>query len=167
MALQDKDLPRLTAHIAEHGSAEGFVPTPRKKRSQEESQMQRALIKWWQLQCRVFGVPELCLFSIPNGGGRSGPRVGSLLKAEGLRKGAPDLMVATARKHVEVDGVGPQSTCWMQEYHGLFLELKRKDGRLSPEQEVYHEILRKQGYCVKVAWSLTEAINIITAYLHP
>ena len=50
-------------------------------------------------------------------------------------------------------------------HHGLFLELKRKDGVLSPEQEVFHEILRKQGYKVVVCRSLNDCINQITTYL--
>ena len=130
-------------------------PLPKRKRSQEESQMQRALMKWWHLQCRVFQVPELLLFSIPNGGQRSAI-TGAILKAEGARKGAPDLMLAVAGGHGGVEHHDP---------HGLFLELKRRDGVLSPEQEVFHELLRAQGYKVVVVWSLTEAINEITAYL--
>lgn len=160
MRLQSHQLLAYRTHLKAGGKPEDFqmpAPVPRKKRSQEESQMQRALMQWWHAQHRAFGVPELMLFSIPNGGGRSGPVVGSILKAEGLRKGAPDLMLAVARPLVIFTGAMT---------HGLFLELKRRDGRLSPEQEVFHGLLKQQGYAVSVVWSLTEAINAITSYLN-
>lgn len=160
MRLQPHQLRAYTAHIKDGGNPEDFqmpAPVPRKKRSQEESQMQRALMQWWHAQHRAFGVSELMLFSIPNGGARTAV-TGAILKAEGARKGAPDLMLAVPRYRREV---------WKDEVweHGLFLELKRRDGRLSPEQEVFHSLLRQQGYKVVVVWSLTEAINEITTYL--
>jgi len=127
-------------------------PVVRKKHSQEESRMQRSFIKWWHLNCRHFGVPELCLFSIPNGGARSAI-TGSIMKAEGARKGVPDLMLAVRRAD---PGNGA---------YGLFLELKRPTGVVSPEQTEYHRILRNQGYRVEVCWSLAECINTITQYL--
>lgn len=136
------------------------LPAP-KKRSQEESLMQRALMRWWKENCAKFGVHEWCLFSIPNGGGRSGPVTGSILKAEGLRKGAPDLMLSVGRlRNRTVDGVVMPDS-----YYGLFLELKRPRGIVSPEQQEFHEILTAHGYKVIVCRSLQDAINQITSYL--
>ena len=158
--LQKHQLLALAAHQRLGLPPEGFVmppPLPRKPRNNEESVMQRALIKWWQVNCRHFGVPELCLFSIPNGGNGDAKR-GSIMKAEGQRKGAPDLMLAVARQ--------PEiSAAFWRGYHGLFLELKRPAGIVAPEQEVYHEILQKQGYAVHVCRSLQDCINQITTYL--
>lgn len=128
----------------------GQRPKESKPRSNEESRSQQFLIKWWQMQCRTFNVPELALAAIPNGGGRSGPVAGAILKREGLRKGFPDLMILAKR------GI----------YGALFLEMKTRDGVLSPEQESYRDILTKQGYKVVVCRSTMEAINQITAYLH-
>jgi len=123
--------------------------------------MQRCLIRWWQYKAREFGVPILCLMSIPNGGGRSGAVIGSILKAEGLRKGAPDLFLACGRmRNKMVEGVVTADS-----YHGLFLELKTPEGRVSPEQEVYHEILRHQGYRVEVCRSFEQCVYVITKYL--
>lgn len=133
-------------------------PLPRKKMSQEESLMQRALIRWWTANCRHFGVPELALFSVPNGGARS-PVTGKILKLEGARRGVPDLFLSVPRRPTPPPG----STT--PHYSGLFLELKRPQGIVSPEQEVYHEILTKQGYRVVVCRSLQECINQITTYL--
>lgn len=166
MRLQPHQLRALRAHEALPEPRPEFVmppPKPKKKRSTEESQMQRSLITWWQRQCRVFGVPELALFSIPNGGARSSI-TGAILKAEGARKGVPDLFLAVPKINSSI-GAYDQSE-EDPDIHGLFLELKRREGILSPEQEVYHEILRKQGYKVVVVWSLLEAIQEITSYLN-
>lgn len=143
--------------------AQGPRPKERKKMSREESIMQIAFVRWWALNCRVFGVPELALFSIPNGGWR-GVVTGSILKAEGARKGAPDLFLASPAAHWGPDDADSMNKI-MTTRHGLFLELKRREGVLSPEQEVYHEILRKQGYQVNVCRSLAECIDVTTTYL--
>jgi hypothetical protein len=137
-------------------------PLPRKPRSNEESTMQRALIRWWQVNCRVFGVPEILLLSIPNGGNGSAKR-GSIMKAEGQRKGAPDLMLAVVRPSI----AHYQAPAFSKTEHrnGLFLELKTRKGTVSPEQEVFHQRLTEQGYRVRVCRTLVECINEITAYL--
>ncbi len=127
--------------------------------------MQRALIKWWTANCRHFGVPELCLFSVPNGFNGSAKR-GSVMKKEGQRRGCPDLMLAVPQ--ADRNQGRSDNECheeWLPDLHGLFLELKTPSGRLSPEQEVYHEILAKQGYKVVVCRSLGECIDQITTYL--
>jgi uncharacterized protein YcgL (UPF0745 family) len=54
---------------------------------------------------------------------------------------------------------------WLQDEHGLFLELKTRKGTVSPEQEVFHQRLTEQGYRVRVCRTLVECINEITAYL--
>lgn len=154
-----------SADLATLRSNPGAVLPAPKKRSQEESIMQRNLIRWWKENCATFVVPEICLFSIPNGGGRSGPVTGSILKAEGLRKGAPDLFLAVPRKKVEAFNLGPQRLDLHSVWCGLFLELKRKNGIVSPEQTAFHEALRAQGYSVWIARELGTAIDIITTYL--
>lgn len=109
--------------------------------------MQRHCIKWWQVTCRSLGVPEILLFSIPNGGQR-GPAAAAIFKAEGLRTGAPDLFLAVPRGG----------------WHGLFLELKRREGVVSPQQEVFHELLSKQAYKVVVCRTANSVIDEITHY---
>lgn len=157
MTLQPHQLRAITA-------GQPVPPPIRKPRNNEESVMQRALIKWWTVNCRHFGVPELCLFSIPNGGNGSAKR-GSIMKAEGQRKGAPDLFLAVPRLHyVGLSDHEPAMPGFIT-HHGLFLELKRPAGVVAPEQEVYHEILTKQGYKVVVCRALAECIDQITTYL--
>jgi hypothetical protein len=145
--------------LAKDGKQTGPRPPDRKKRSREESIMQTHLIEWWHLNCRHFGVPEILLASCPNGGGRSGPRVGAILKAEGLRAGFPDLGLYVPRRPRPI---GMTTT---PHYSGLFLELKCREGVVSPEQEVFHELLQAQGYKVCVVRTLQDAINQITLYL--
>jgi hypothetical protein len=168
MNLDDRQLHKI---MVEQGHAPSFMPkTPRKKRSNVESQMQRALISWWHAQHKAFGVHEWQLFSIPNGGGRSGAVVGSILKAEGLRKGVPDVFLAVVREStVTINPAPPKqmvpSVKWCIT-PGLFIEMKTAKGVVSVEQAQYHKILREAGYKVEVCWSVINAINVITAYLH-
>ncbi len=149
----DRDIARL---MREQGIEPSFTPPKaRKKRDDEESRNQRELMKWWQYACRGLGVAEILLLSIPNGGGRSGAVVGSILKAEGLRKGAPDLFLA----------VGHDSDCIRGYSHGLFIEMKTTTGQPSPEQEVFHGLLRASGYQVNVCRGWERARDVILAYL--
>lgn len=151
-------MPRLQKHQLKALTAglELPPPIPRKKMSQEESIMQRALIRWWSANCRHFGIPEWLLFSIPNGGARS-PVTGKILKLEGARRGVPDLFLA-------VSCIAGNET-HLARYFGLFLELKRPAGIVAPEQEAYHKLLTEQGYKVVVVRSLNAAIDAITTYL--
>jgi len=113
-----------------------------------EHQEQKAVVEWalWhELQH-----PELkMLFAIPNGTYKSKAASG-MFKAEGLKKGVPDLMLAVARKG----------------YHGLFIEMKRlKGGVVSKEQVWWLNALSEQGYRVATCRGYDQAINIIKDYL--
>ncbi len=136
-------------YMAKHNnSLDGYV-MPAKRRNLE-SEMQRALVKWWGANCQHFGVAECLLFSIPNGGG-GGEKRGHWLKMEGCRKGAPDLVLATNSYDMSLSA--------------LFMELKTPTGRVLPEQAAFHAALRSQGYRVEIVRTLEEGINIITTYL--
>ena len=124
------------------------IPPP-KRRKNLESEMQRALIKWWGVECKKFGVPECLLFSIPNGGNWDAKR-GSIMKLEGQRKGAPDLMLAVNMGHSG---------------GALFIELKTSVGALSVDQSLFHVHLTNYGYRTAVCRSLEEAQKVITEYL--
>lgn len=108
---------------------------------------QRALMQWAEIEAGRH--PELALlFAIPNGGHRI-PAVAVRLKAEGVKAGVPDLFLPVAR----------------QECHGLWIEMKAKDGRVSPKQGEWMERLEEQGYRVAVAFSAEEAMQILKDYL--
>lgn len=115
-----------------------------------EHDEQSALMKWAAFQERV--IPELRnLFALPNGGWRH-PATAARLKAEGVKPGVPDLMLA-----------------WpCNGYSGLFVEMKRKVGsRLSPEQQEWRERLTLAGYRVEVCKGFDAAKDAIINYLKP
>lgn len=113
-----------------------------------EAQEQRALFDWAE---RLKGkYPELALlYHVPNEGKRS-VITGARLRSEGLRRGVPDLCLPVARNG----------------YHGLYIELKRKQGgRLTEDQERWIDALIQQGYCATVCKGWTEAALMIVEYL--
>ena len=87
------------------------------------------------------------LFAVPNGGLRH-PKVAAQLKAEGVKPGVPDLVLAMAR-----DG-----------YHGLYVELKKQGGKTSKVQREWHARLRKAGYKVEVCYGHQDAYEAIENY---
>jgi len=50
-------------------------------------------------------------------------------------------------------------------YHGLFIELKSKNGRLSEYQKTWVDNLNDRAYKAVVCYSLDEAINAVREYL--
>ena len=86
--------------------------------------------------------------AIPNGGERNAI-VGAKLKAEGVRRGVPDLFLAFPRHG----------------YSGLWIEMKSSKGKVSPEQHQWLKALQEVGYEVKIAYSAEEAIGALTRYL--
>lgn len=112
-----------------------------------EAQHQRNVIVWSQIHRDEY--PELALlFHIPNGGSRD-PVEAAHLKAQGVRKGIPDLYLSVARRG----------------YHGLFAEMKTPKGRLSPEQKWWGERLTAQGYLWRVCYGWEEAVKMLEWYL--
>ena len=116
-----------------------------------EHQMQCAVIRWWQYAHHSYKLPEFALFAIPNGGARDAV-TGALMKAEGVRAGAPDLMLAVPW--------GP--------YHdnsGLFIEMKANKNKPTSQQLAFIAYLESAGYKCAVHWSAISAIEEIKAYL--
>ena len=122
-----------------------------------ESQSQSAVIDWWRLACKGYGLPEFALFSIPNGAHKS-MAARMKFKREGLRAGVPDLFLAVPHVLNCDDG----STAYIP---GLWLEMKRKGGRVSPEQTAFLLYARKQGYHAHICYSADETIAAIKGYL--
>ena len=80
------------------------------------------------------------------------------MKRAGAIKGWPDLFLAAPI----ISWNGNEQV----EYHGLFLELKRrKGGKVDPEQAEIHRLLREQGYRVEVCHGSDQAIKVIMDYL--
>ncbi len=120
------------------------------RRSSGEAGEQAAVIAWWLCAHRGLGVPDVrLLYHVPNGGKRS-IVTAAKMKQAGVRAGVPDLFLAIARGG----------------FHGLYIELKRRDGgELSNEQREVISLLGAQGYCVEVAAGWEKAAALIEAYL--
>ena len=128
---------------------------PRAPRRHEEHDQQCMLIKW----CATFEhkYPALRnIFAIPNAGVAGGARRGGWLRAEGVKAGVPDLLLAWPMN-------GNNNRLFSMA--GLWIEMKTATGRVSPEQKEWHEQLRRSGYAVAVCRSAEEAIETISKYL--
>ena len=123
-------------------------PKPPRSDQPTEHEEQAAVCQWAALVREQY--PELdLLFAIPNGA-RVAWTQAKKLRAEGLAAGVPDLMLPVAREG----------------YHGLFIEMKRRrGGNLSPEQKLWGDALRKQGYLVIMAAGADRAITWLEKYL--
>jgi hypothetical protein len=113
-----------------------------------EHQEQAAVIAWWRLNHMRYKLPEFALAAVPNGGARD-VITGSRLKAEGVRRGTPDLMLTW-----------PALGC-----HGFFAEMKVGSNKPSPEQREFLSHLISAGYRAIVCYSADEAIAEIKRYL--
>ncbi len=104
-------------------------------------------MRWCELENGA--TPELALiFAIPNGTATS-ERIGARMKAEGVKKGVPDLMLPVPRGG----------------YSGLFIEMKTPTGHFREEQRRWCLDLRNQSYAVEVCRSFAEALEVVRAYL--
>ena len=122
-----------------------------------EHQEQKAVIDWWRLACKGYGLPEYVLFSIPNGAHLAGDsRLRAIkmanLKKTGLRPGIPDLFLAIPEPRFP--------GC------GLFIEMKVKPNKPSAEQAKVIADLRAASYGVSVCYSADEAVETIKDYLY-
>lgn len=89
------------------------------------------------------------MFHIPNGGKR-GKVEAIRFKAEGVKAGVPDICLPVPRG----------------EWHGLYIELKRREGgRVSQDQVDWMEALMRQGYYTAICRGSEDAQRVILAYL--
>lgn len=145
--------PRTSAGLYDLMVREGMNPVgPRPKdrprRDNAEHRTQAALIVWWNRAHIDYGVPEILLFSIPNGGWRD-PIGARILKTEGQRNGVSDLFLSVSRGG----------------FHGLYVEMKAPEGYTSPEQRAFLKSVGDQGYLGRVCYSCESAMNEIAGYL--
>jgi len=116
-------------------------------KARDEHAEQVALFRWAGM-ARV-RYPELALlYAIPNGGHRH-IQVARRLKAEGVKRGVPDVCMPVPR-------VG-----WC----GLYIELKTATGTVSPAQRVWLRALQDQGHRVAICRGWESARGVIEEYL--
>lgn len=125
----------------------------RKRRSPKvrtpEHLEQVALMAWANLPTTLRVWPELSLLhAVPNGGHRF-IQVAKGMKEEGVKAGVPDLDLPVPRG----------------EFAGLRIEMKAKDGSVSPAQSWWLKELQCQGYCASVCFGWEEAQKLIIRYL--
>lgn len=113
-----------------------------------ESQEQQSLFQWARLMEGRY--PELrLLHAIPNGGLRN-KATAAILSAEGVKSGVPDICLPVARGG----------------YHGLYIELKRREGgRPSKAQIDWIIRLNEQGHKANICLGWEEARAVIEKYL--
>lgn len=129
-------------------------PSPEEyARSGTEDSLQISIFMWAQKNFEKY--PELhWLFAIPNGGFRTKAGAGKL-RAMGVKKGIPDIMLPIRR--------GP--------YAGLLIELKKeatagkRAGQVQPDQKKWIEFFKSQGYGAMVCVGFEQTINTIIQYL--
>lgn len=107
----------------------------------EESIIQIQVCEWLN-QCT-----DLPFYHFANEGKRTYANA-SILKRMGLKAGVSDLFI-------------PRGT---DNFHGLFLELKSKNGKLTDTQLNFMNEMIKEGFGAHVAYSSSEAIQIIKAF---
>jgi hypothetical protein len=112
-----------------------------------EHQEQVTLFRWVALVRSSHPELEL-LHAIPNGGHRH-KAVAARLKAEGVKRGVPDLCLPVARN----------------DWHGLYIEMKTSKGRLSEHQKYWAEVLPANGYRFELCRSWQQAALTIADYL--
>lgn len=105
-----------------------------------EAHEQIAVIQY----CDIKRIP---VFAIPNGGTRNKIEAANL-KRQGVKKGVPDLYIPVAKGG----------------YHGLFIEMKYGKGKPSKYQNLWIELLNRNGYLATVCWGADEAIKTIDKY---
>jgi len=114
----------------------------------KESAEQQALFEWAKLMQAQH--PELALLhAIGNGNSKRSVIQGARMKREGVLAGVSDIFLPVARGA----------------YHGMYLEMKVKGGRLSDSQKWWLRETTKQGYLSAVCYGWQEASDAIKKYL--
>ncbi|TVU68080.1 VRR-NUC domain-containing protein [Cobetia crustatorum] len=143
-----------------------MITTPRKaprkaikrpakaRRIDREGLEQKVLIRWLYGEMRrgqpVGVLLEDVTYHVPNGGQRN-KKTAADLKAQGVRAGVSDLVVASARGG----------------WHGLYLEFKAKpphDAALADAQRKWLAHMEARGYLAVLAKGVEEAQAVLAAY---
>lgn len=108
------------------------------------------MIQWGQQPHIRAQYPELkLLFHIKNEERNATAQSVAVDRANGVRKGVPDLCLPVARGN----------------WHGLYIEMKSPTGRLRPEQQWWLERLTEQGYKAVCCYCWQDAVETIRKYL--
>lgn len=126
-----------------------MTDAPKKRRASPEHQHQCALFRWARNPATLRKYPELRLLSSSLNGVKLTKAQAAKAKAAGMLAGEHDVRLPVARGRF---------TC-------LSIEMKAGDGRPTPAQLEYGELLEAEGGCVRFCWTWIEAKEVIEAYL--
>ncbi len=124
------------------------APKPKSPDDSSEHAEQAHAIHWWRYNHMKYGLPMFALYAVPNSAER-GNWLANRMKAEGLRAGIPDLVLAKP----------------MGRYAGLYVEMKYGDNTTSAEQDEVMFYLRSVNYRCEVCYTGEAAIQTIRSYL--
>lgn len=108
------------------------------------------------------------MFAIPNGGQRSKITAANL-KAEGVKRGVPDVCLPLPIVSEPCEGSARVGT--FTRYCGLYIEMKRpksgsnQAGSTSPDQDDWIAYLRSVGYAVSVCFDWRSAAKEVQSYV--
>ena len=153
MTAEEDAARRLERQRAKRAAKKARIPT--------EHAEQSVLCQWWAVYAAAHRLDVRLLMAIPNAQkfmslAKNMHAALATVRAEGFRDGVPDLLLAIPKMD--------DTTDWA---HGLFIELKRLDGKLSADQHSFGLLLQSQGYAWVLAKGAGEAIKAIEAYLVP
>lgn len=136
---------RMTEEQFAARSADGNRP---KQPAPLEHDEQAAFFTWWWQYADLHKLPRCLCFAIPNASALSDS--GRVYKwREGLTKGVYDVFLSVRRGA----------------YSGLYIEMKRMGGRVSPEQMSFGNAVLEQGYAAEVCFNAASAIDVADRYL--
>ena len=103
-----------------------------------------------RLQVAICNYLDHCnyeFFAIPNGGLRN-IKVAAKLKREGVKAGVADLFIAMS------NGI----------YNGLFIEVKVGKNRQQPNQKLFEQKVKENGFQYKIVRSIDDMVAVIKEY---
>ena len=104
----------------------------------EEHNIQKQVVEYLRLN-------KVEVYAIPNGGRRD-VITATILKREGVRRGAPDLFIVGKTKI-------------------YFIEMKTTKGKQSPYQKEFEELTKKTSSCCYQVWrSINDAIDFYKSF---
>jgi hypothetical protein len=119
-----------------------IIAKPIKRMNHPEDILQEQCVTWFRYQ-----YPGKILFSTLNGV-RIGIKAAFRCKRQGMIRGIPDLVIPEPNEL----------------FHGLFIELKIKPNRLTPEQKEFLEKVTDRGYYGTVVYNFEEFQTIVKGY---
>ena len=113
------------------------------RRNRPEDELQKTVVEWLRLMERK---GDFVMFSIPNEGART-PAAAQRLKNLGRRAGMPDLGLIFRNGRIH------------------FIEMKAKQGTLTPNQKLMHDALRAMGCDVAICRTFEEVQGTVNAWM--